>query len=110
MRSNSRPGWAKGLLAVLGLLVLGPPALILLMVALAWTLSVSVAVLKIALVVGAIGLVVAGLRAVFGKSTPTPVLRAESSIDDIAARLEAEESERRAALDLELARSLGQTR
>lgn len=110
MRSNSMPGWVKGLLAVLGLAVLGPPALILLIVALALTLKLSVAVLKVVLVVGVIGLVVAGLRAVFGKEKPAPALKRETSIDELAARLEAEEAERRAALDLELARSLAQTR
>jgi threonine/homoserine/homoserine lactone efflux protein len=110
MRSNSMPGWAKGLLAVLGLAVLGPPALILLIVALALTLKLSVAVVKVVLVVGVIGLVVAGLRAVFGKETPARALNRETSIDELAARLEAEEAERRAALDLELARSLSQTR
>lgn len=111
MTSNSMPGWVKGLLAVLGVAVLGPPALILLIVALALTLKLSVAVLKVVFVVGLIAVVVAGLRALFGSSKPQPrSLPRESSIEEIAARMEAEELQRRAALDLELERSLSQTR
>lgn len=111
MTSNSMPGWVKGLLAVVGVLVLGPPALALLLLAAGLALKLSVLAFKVALVVGLIAVVVAGLKAVFGAPTPTRRLPTpEPTIDELASRLEAEESARRAALDLELARSLGQAR
>ncbi len=111
MRSNSMPGWLKVLLAVLGVVVLGPPALVLLMVALGLALKASVIALKVLAVVAVVAVVVAGLRALFGGSPPEPRRRlVEPSIEELAAKLEAEEAERRMALDLELARSLSQSR
>lgn len=109
MNSNKMPGWLVVLLAVVGVAILGPPALVLLMVALGAALAVSVAALKVGLVLLAVAAVVVVLRALFGKPQGrVERVRSGESLDDIAARMEAEELLRREALDRELARALNQ--
>lgn len=105
MNSNKMPGWLVVLLSVLGFAILGPPAFVLVMIALGLAFSVGVALLKVSVVALGVAAVVLVLRAMFGKSpaTPRPLSPGVESIDAIAARMEAEEGERRAALDRELA-------
>jgi thiol:disulfide interchange protein len=102
------PGWLVGLLAVVGVAILGPPVLVLLFVALGLVLKVGVVALKVSVLVLAVAAVVFVLRAMFG-STPTRQLErspSNDSIEAMAARLEAEELERREALDRQLAEAM----
>ena len=108
MNSNKTPGWLVVLLSILGVAILGPPAFVLLMIALGVAFSVGVALLKVSVVALGIAAVVMLLRAMFGKSTPTPRMAASSgeSIESIAARMEEEERVRRENLDRELEQAL----
>lgn len=108
MNSDKMPGWLVVLLTVLGVVILGPPAFVLLMIALGVALSVGVALLKVSVVALGIAAIVMVLRAMFGHRTPEPrrMQAAGESIDDIASRLEAEERVRREHLDRELAEAL----
>lgn len=105
MKSDKMPGWLAVLLAVLGVAILGPPALVLVMIALGVALSVGFALLKVSLVALGVAAVVMLLRAMFGgRSTqPRRVSPGSESLEDIASRLEAEELVRREQLDRELA-------
>ncbi|MBL8933999.1 MAG: hypothetical protein JNM69_05590 [Archangium sp.] len=103
MTSNTMPRWVVGLLAVVGVVVLGPPALVLLIVALGLLLKPGVIALKVGLVVLAIAFVI---RALFGGKPASLPRRDVESIDEIAARLEAREAEERRALDRQLAEAL----
>ena len=103
MNSNKMPGWLVVLLSVLGVAILGPPALVLVFLG---ALSLGVALLKVSL--GALGVaaIVFVLRAMFGSKSPSRLPAASTgveSIDAIAARIEAEEAERRHELDRQLA-------
>jgi membrane protein implicated in regulation of membrane protease activity len=106
MNSNKMPGWLVVLLSVLGVAILGPPALVLVFLVLGVALSVGVALLKVSLVALGVAAIVFVLRAMFGSKSPSRLPAASSgveSIDAIAARLEAEEAERRHELDRQLA-------
>lgn len=104
MNSDKMPGWLVVLLSVLGVAILGPPALVLVMIALGVAFAVGVALLKVSLVALGVAAVVMVLRAIFGASSPRPrpVAAGSESIEEIAARMEAEELVRRAQLDREL--------
>jgi membrane protein implicated in regulation of membrane protease activity len=110
MNSNKTPGWLVVLLSILGVAILGPPAFVLLMIALGVAFSVGVALLKVSVVALGIAAVVMLLRAMFGKSTSTPTprmpARSGESIESIAARMEEEERVRRENLDRELEQAL----
>ena len=108
MNSNKTPGWLVVLLSILGVAILGPPAFVLLMIALGVAFSLGLALLKVSVVALGIAAVVMLLRAMFGKSTPTPRMPARSgeSIESIAARMEEEERVRRENLDRELEQAL----
>lgn len=107
MTSNTMPRWVVGLLAVLGVMVLGPPALVLLIVALGLLLKAGVIALKVGFVVLAIAAIAFVVRALFGGGKPSSLPRRDvESIDEIAARLEAQELEQRRALDRQLAEAL----
>lgn len=112
MTSNRMPGWLVVLLTVLGVVFLGPPALVLLLVALGLALKASVIALKVGAVVLAIAAVVFVVRALFGAATPAraPALPRSESIEEIAERLEAEERRQREALDRQLAEALNGSR
>lgn len=105
MNSNKMPGWLVVLLSVLGVAILGPPALVLVFLVLGLALSVGVALLKVSLVALGVAAIVFVLRAMFGSKSPSrlPVSSGVESIDAIAARMEAEEAERRHELDRQLA-------
>ena len=105
---DKMPGWLVVLLSILGVAILGPPAFVLVMIALGVAFSVGVALLKVSVVALGIAAIVMLLRAMFGKGTPTPrrVQAASDSIDAIASRLEEEERVRREHLDRELADAL----
>jgi len=105
MNSNKMPGWLVVILSVLGVAILGPPALVLVFLILGVALSVGVALLKLSLVALGVAAVVFVLRAMFGNKSPAtlPASSGGESIDAIAARLEAEEAERRFELDRQLA-------
>lgn len=112
MHSNKMPSWLVVLLTVVGVVFLGPPALVMAFVALGLLLSLGVAALKVALVALAVAGVVLVLRALFGRPR-TGVVRREPEVDSLevmAARLEAEEAERRAALDRQLDEALRSAR
>jgi membrane protein implicated in regulation of membrane protease activity len=109
MNSNKMPGWLVVLLSILGVAILGPPAFVLLMIALGVAFSLGVALLKVSVVALGIAAIVMLLRAMFGKSTPTPrrmPAGSGESIESIAARMEEEERVRRENLDRELADAL----
>ena len=108
MNSNKTPGWLVVLLSILGVAILGPPAFVLIMIALGVAFSVGLALLKVSVVALGIAAVVMLLRAMFGKSTPTPRMPARSgeSIESIAARMEEDERVRREHLDRELEQAL----
>jgi membrane protein implicated in regulation of membrane protease activity len=108
MNSNKTPGWLVVLLSILGVAILGPPAFVLIMIALGVAFSVGVALLKVSVVALGIAAIVMLLRAMFGNSTPTPRMPARSgeSIESIAARMEEEERVRRENLDRELEQAL----
>lgn len=107
MTSNKMPGWLVGLLAVVGVAILGPPVLVLLFIALGLVLKVGVVALKVSLLVLAVAAVVFVLRAMFGNK-PARLERSApvDSLEAMAARLEAEELERREALDRQLAEAM----
>lgn len=115
MRTTSQPNWARLLLVLVGLVVLGPPALALL----ATTLGMAIAVGAVALKVGAALLIiwafVSLVRGMFGASSrpqATAVPEAQPGVDTVedletmGARLEREERERREALDRQLAEAI----
>ena len=106
MNSNKTPGWLVVLLSILGVAILGPPAFVLLMIALGVAFSVGVALLKVSVVALGIAAIVMLLRAMFGTPTPRRVQAAGESIDAIASRLEEEERVRRENLDRELEQAL----
>lgn len=106
MTSNTMPRWVVGLLAVVGVVVLGPPALVLLIVALGLLLKAGVIALKVGFVVLAIAAIAFVVRALFGGKPASLPRRDVESIDEIAARLEAREAEQRRALDRQLAEAL----
>ncbi|MDP1825482.1 MAG: hypothetical protein Q8L48_19645 [Archangium sp.] len=105
MNSNKMPGWLVVLLSVLGVAILGPPALVLVFVVLGVALSVGVALLKVSVVALGVAAIVFVLRAMFGNKSPSrlPASSGVESIEAIAARIEAEEAERRHELDRQLA-------
>ncbi len=107
MTSNRMPGWLVGLLAVVGVAILGPPVLVLLFVALGLVLKVGVVALKVSLIALGVAAVVFVLRAMFGNKPSARLARSSpDSLEAMAARLEAEELARRAALDRELAEAM----
>lgn len=108
MTSNKMPGWLVGLLAVVGVAILGPPVLVLLFIALGLVLKVGVVALKVSLLVLAVAAVVFVLRAMFGNKAAPRLERSREvdSLEAMAARLEAEELERREALDRQLAEAM----
>lgn len=105
MNADKMPGWLVVLLSVLAVAVLGPPALVLVLIALGAALAVGVALFKVSLVALAIAAVVMVVRALMGsgRQRSLPVVERRESIDAIASRMEAEERERRADLDRQLA-------
>lgn len=105
MNSNKMPGWLVVLLSVLGVAILGPPALVLVFLVLGVALSVGVALLKLSVVALGVAAIVFVLRAMFGNKTPSRLATSSGpeSIDAIAARIEAEEAERRHELDRQFA-------
>lgn len=111
MTSNRMPGWLVAVLTVVGVVFLGPPALVLLLVALGLALKVSVIALKVCLVALAVAAVVFVVRALFG-GRPAPVIpeRRAESIEEMAERIEADERRQREALDRQLAEALQGTR
>ena len=108
MNADKMPGWLVVLLSVLAVAVLGPPALVLVLIALGAALAVGVALLKVSLVALAVVAVVMVVRALFGnrRRRGLPVAEQRESIESIASRMEAEERERRADLDRQLAEAL----
>ena len=108
MNADKMPGWLVVLLSVLAVAVLGPPALVLVLIALGAALAVGVALLKVSLVALAVAAVVMVVRALFGNRRPRglPVAEQRESIESIASRMEEEERERRADLDRQLAEAL----
>ena len=108
--SNKTPGWLVVLLSILGVAILGPPALVLLMIALGVALSVGIALLKVSVVALGIAAIVMVIRAIFGgrpsSAMPRRVSSGDESIESIAARIEADERVRRDALDRELAEAM----
>ncbi len=112
VRSNDMPKWLKVLLAVVAVVVLGPPALALLAWALALTFALGVMALKVAVVVALVMGAIALFRALFGgprQPALAPPPRAPS-LDDLEARLAAEERAKREALDRELAAAMQSAR
>ncbi len=107
MNSNTMPRWLVALLTVLGVAILGPPALALLLVALGLAFGVGVALLKVSLVALAIAAVVMLVRAMFGHGSTAP---RPDSLEVMASKLEREEQARRAALDRQLAEAVQRTR
>lgn len=104
MNANKMPAWWVVVLSVLGVAILGPPALVLVFLALGVALSLGVALLKVSVVALAVAAIVFMLRAMLGGKRPAErSASAGESIESIGARLEAEEAERRAALDRQLA-------
>ncbi len=103
MRSDKTPGWLVVLLSVLGVAILGPPALVLVLIALGAALTVGIALLKVSLVALGVAAIVFVLRAMFGGSTPPRRVSSGDSLEDIAARIAAEELVRREQLNRELA-------
>lgn len=105
MSSNQMPRWLVGVLSVLAVAVLGPPALGLVFLALGVAFSLGVALLKVSLIGLGVAAVVFVLRAMFGgpSAAKRPASAGGESIETIAARLEAEEAERRLELDRQLA-------
>lgn len=103
MRKNPLPGWLTVLLVLVGLVVLGPPALALLAAAIGITIALAAVALKVGVVVLVVLAFVALMKAVFGKSeaklAPPPQ---RPGIETISAAIEREERERTAALDREL--------
>lgn len=110
MTSNRLPGWLVVLLTVVGVVFLGPPALVLLLVAVALALKVSVIALKVCVVALAVAAVVFVIRALFGSKPAPQALPRGESIEEMAARLEADERRQREALDRQLAEALEGTR
>lgn len=116
LRTSTMPGWLTVVLVIVGLAVLGPPALVLLVAALALLFSLGVLALKVGVVVLLLMGVVALIKAVFGG--PSPAVRAaavpapapRSSLDDVEAQLAREERERRAELDRQLDLAVQQAR
>ena len=107
--SNKTPGWLVVLLSILGVAILGPPALVLLLVALGVALSVGIALLKVSVVALGIAAIVMVIRAIFGgrsSALPQRVSSGDESIESIAARIDADERMRRVALDRELAEAM----
>jgi membrane protein implicated in regulation of membrane protease activity len=104
MSSTSMPRWLVAVLAVIGALVLGPPALALLLVAFAFALKLGILALKVGVVVLGIAAIVFVLRAMF--ASPRSLPRRETSIDELAERLETQEREQRQALDRQLDEAL----
>lgn len=109
MNADKMPGWLVVLLSVLAVAVLGPPALVLVLIALGAALAVGVALLKVSLVALAVAAVVLVVRAMFGRGRPTglPVRVKQGdeleSLESMASRIDVEERERRADLDRQLA-------
>ncbi|MDP2270621.1 MAG: hypothetical protein Q8N23_13370 [Archangium sp.] len=105
MNADKMPGWLVVLLSVFAVAVLGPPALVLVLIALGAALAVGVALFKVSLVALAIAAVVMVVRALFGSGRRggRPVREKRDSLESISARMEAEEQERRADLDRQLA-------
>ncbi|MBL8919495.1 MAG: hypothetical protein JNJ54_11580 [Myxococcaceae bacterium] len=112
MASKRMPTWLVVVLTVLGVVFLGPPALVLLAVALGVLLKASVLALKVGAVVLVIAAVVALVRALFGASTPArvPTQPRVESIEEMAERLAADERRQREALDRQLAEALNSAR
>ncbi len=112
MNADKMPGWLVVLLSVLAVAVLGPPALVLVLIALGAALAVGVALFKVSLVALAIAAVVMVVRALTGsgRHRGLPVVERRESIDAIASRMEAEERERRVDLDRQLAEALQSSR
>ncbi|MCU0695234.1 MAG: hypothetical protein MUC96_01755 [Myxococcaceae bacterium] len=106
MTSNALPRWLVAVLALVGAVVLGPPVLALVLVALAFLLKLGVLALKIGVITLGLAAIVVVLRALFGRPTPTP--RPEPTLEALAQRLEAQELEQRRALDRQLEEALQQ--
>src|SRR5687768_17147759 len=91
MDSNEMPGWLKVVLAVVAVVVLGPPALGLLLGALGLAIGLASVALKLGAVVLAIYAVVMLMRRVLAPtSTPRPAARlpAEGHLEAAQAQLE----------------------
>lgn len=111
MTSNKMPTWLVVLLTLLGVVFLGPPALVLLAVAVGVVLKASVIALKLGVVVLVIAAAVALVRAVFGsRPVRSPAQPRVESIEDMAERLAADERRQREALDRQLAEALNGSR
>lgn len=110
MNSNKMPGWLVLMLALVAVVVLGPPALGILLGAVGVAIALAAVLLKVGLVVLVIYAFFALLRAVFGRSaTPTASLPPHADgLETIGAQLDMDERARRAALDRELEVALRQ--
>lgn len=103
MRRDGLPQWLTVLLVLVAVVVLGPPALVLVAAVIGLTIGIAAMLLKFGVVALAIFAVFALLRAVFGSSPttrPVPDRPIERSHEEALARDEAELR----ALDAELAR------
>jgi hypothetical protein len=108
-RQTGLPKWLTILLVVVGVVVLGPPALALLLAALGIAFSVTAGVLKLGVIALIVYAAVMLIQAVFGKSSARS---ASPRLDTLAHNIEAADrmdAERR-ALDEELARAVAATR
>ncbi len=103
MRRDGLPQWLTVLLVLVGVVVLGPPALVLVAAVIGLSIGIAAALLKFGVVALGVFALFALLRAMFGSSPatrPVPDLALERSHEDALARDEAELR----ALDAELAR------
>jgi membrane protein implicated in regulation of membrane protease activity len=106
------PRWLVLLLTLVALAVFGPPALGILAGLLGVAIGLTAVALKLGVVVLFIAMLVALGRAIFGSRAPDPAPLAPRAdiLESVEARFDAEEAQRRAALDRELEAALRNAR
>lgn len=111
-RSSGMPRWLVLLLTLVAVAVFGPPALGILAGLLGLAIGLTAVALKVGVVVLFVAMVLAMGRALFGTRTPAPAPLAPRAdpLESVEARFDAEEAQRRAALDRELEAALRNAR
>lgn len=112
MTDKRLPQWLLVVLTLVGIVVLGPPALGLLLGLIGLTIGLAAVALKLALWVAAAFVVVAIVRALFGSSRRSGAerVRVPASLESLDQEYDARRAAEKAALDAELERSLAAQR
>jgi hypothetical protein len=111
-RSSGMPRWLALLVGLVAVVFLGPPALAILAGAMGLAIGLTAVALKLGVVVLFIAMLVAMGRALFGgrARAPAPLAPRADILESVEARFDAEEAQRRAALDCELEAALRNAR